>query len=361
MVVSKKKIAVLCNYELLPERVGGMDYFFWAFDKKCKENNIAVDWFFPNISAHGNYADLNIISSKKEDVAFFFTEFIQQNNSNYTEIITHFVEVCGPIFKKISKLSDAKIICVDHNPRPLEGYSIQIKIKKRLKGFLYSNHIYEFIAVSNYSKSQLIKEFGSKISNKLHVIPNGLAFEKFEKKTDYTFQNKFLIASHLRKDKGIQDVIEAVAELYQETKLEISVAVFGAGFYEEELKELCKKYGIASFFNFKGSVNNLNEIYKNYDYLIHPSHGETFCYSVVEALVCNLPVITTKNQGNVLGLIQENYNGFLFEECNVLQLKNILIQIISNKHQIDAFVNCNPELKQLTLGKMVENYYNLLN
>ena len=26
-----KRIAVLCNYELLPERVGGMDYFFWQF------------------------------------------------------------------------------------------------------------------------------------------------------------------------------------------------------------------------------------------------------------------------------------------------------------------------------------------
>ena len=57
-----KKIAVICNYQLLPERVGGMDYFFWRFDQKCKENNCAIDWFFPNKATHGDYNKLNIYS-----------------------------------------------------------------------------------------------------------------------------------------------------------------------------------------------------------------------------------------------------------------------------------------------------------
>ena len=38
--MESRKIAVLCNYELLPERVGGMDCFFWQFDEKCKEKII---------------------------------------------------------------------------------------------------------------------------------------------------------------------------------------------------------------------------------------------------------------------------------------------------------------------------------
>ena len=54
------KIALLCNYELLPERIGGMDYFFWSFDQRCKENGIQVDWFFPNKSGHEQYIDLAI-------------------------------------------------------------------------------------------------------------------------------------------------------------------------------------------------------------------------------------------------------------------------------------------------------------
>jgi hypothetical protein len=30
---------------IAPERVGGMDYFF--YNAKCKQNNVEVHWFFP--------------------------------------------------------------------------------------------------------------------------------------------------------------------------------------------------------------------------------------------------------------------------------------------------------------------------
>ena len=69
-----KKIAVLCNYQLLPERVGGMDYFFWLFDKKCKENNIQVDWFFPNMGSHEGYKNLAITSCNYENIEHFLEE-----------------------------------------------------------------------------------------------------------------------------------------------------------------------------------------------------------------------------------------------------------------------------------------------
>ena len=88
------KIALICNYQLLPGRVGGMDYFFWDFDKKCKENNISVDWFFPNESRHGGYVNLTIYSKVNISVENHFLSFIQNDNSDYTHIITHFVELC---------------------------------------------------------------------------------------------------------------------------------------------------------------------------------------------------------------------------------------------------------------------------
>ena len=75
-----QKIAVLCNYELFPERVGGMDYFFWLFDKKCKENGIQVDWFFPNQSNHGEYFNLTIYDSNYQNVENYFLDFCKANN-----------------------------------------------------------------------------------------------------------------------------------------------------------------------------------------------------------------------------------------------------------------------------------------
>lgn len=353
------KIAVVCNYQLLPERVGGMDYFFWDFDKKCKENGVEVDWFFPNSSKHGNYSELNIYSSGSNAENNFLT-FVKQINPQYSHVFTHFVELCTPFFYKIKKDSKAKVIAVDHNPRPLEGYTIKKRIIKKLKGILFSRYIDDFIAVSDYSKKNLLIDFGTHVEHKIKVIPNGLDLLQFKKKTNFSSNNKFIIASHLRKEKGIQDLIEAVNEIQNKNHFDFSIDIYGEGYYKEILKNMIDKFSLQNIFSFKGSVSNLNQIYCQYDYLIHPSHGETFCYSVLESLVCNLPVITTKNEGNVLGLVQENQNGFLFEVSKIDQLKEILLNILNQKLILEDNSVINDNLHSFSLYTMVENYFKII-
>ena len=352
-----KKIAILCNYELLPERVGGMDYFFWQFDATCKQNNVEVNWFFPNRSEHGEYGNLTIFDSNNQSVESFFLDFCFQNNPSYTHVITHFVELCTPFFYKIKRFSNAKIIAVDHNPRPISGYSVKKKIEKRLKGILFSRYIDLFVGVSIYSKNEVIKEFGKQIKKKSIVIFNGLKIEKFKKKTNFDFTNKFIVASHLRKDKGIQDLIFAVNNLEEQYKKNLIIDVYGNGYYEEVLKFMVTNFSLSNIFNFKGSVSNLNEIYCDYDFLVHPSHGETYCFSVIESLVSGLPVITTKNQGNVLGLIEENRNGFLFEVGKNDELTLILKKIILQEYYVTDFSTNNEKIEDLSLENMVENQF----
>lgn len=353
------KIAVICNYELLPERVGGMDCFFWSFDQKCKENDIEIDWFFPNSSSHGNYSELNIYSTGAS-VENGFLKFIEEKKPQYSHIITHFVELCTPFFYKINKISNSKIIAVDHNPRPLNGYSLKKRINKKIKGILFSRYIEIFIAVSDYCESELLKDFGNQIKDKIKVIPNGLDFSKFKKKTDFFSHKKFMTACHLRKEKGIQDLIVAVHELKKYQNFDFSIDIFGEGYYQKELNKMIEAFSLQSTFNFMGSVSDLNEIYCKYDYLIHPSHGETFCYTVLESLLCNLPVITTKKEGNVLGLVKENQNGFLFEVAQTDQLKSILEKILNQSHIIENKSVINDNLHTFSLTKMLENYLALV-
>ena len=359
-MTNQKKIAVLCNYKLLSERIGGMDYFFWMFDKKCKENNIQVHWFFPNTSTYGDYKYFNTKASNDKAIEPFFIEYLKQNQTIYTHIITHFIELCTPFFKEMKQVSNAKIIAVDHNPRPLNGYSLKKKITKRIKGILYAKYIDVFVGVSNYSSNQLIIEFGSQIKDKSIVIFNGLEIEKFKKKANFDSYNKFIIASHLRKDKGIQDVIDAVNKLRNQVDLNFIIDIYGEGYYEKYLKNKIEVLSLQKYFNFKGNVTNLHELYSNYDYLIHPSHGETFCYSVVESLLSNLPVITTNNQGNVLGLIKENSNGFLFNVADTNRLKDILKSILNQEIKIENGLQKEPYVTNLLLEKMVENHFKLL-
>ena len=354
-----KKIALLCNYQLLPERVGGMDYFFWEFDASCKRNNIQIDWFFSNKSDHGDYNKLTIYASGNQSLEAFFLDFSKKYEPNYTHIITHFVALCTPFFKRIKQLSTAEVIGVDHNPRPLNGYPLKKKFEKRLKGLLYSQYIDQFIGVSPFSVHAMIQDFGKQIKLRTKLVFNGLQQADFKQKTSFVTNNRFVVASHLRKEKGIQDLILAVKLLNDEVKFDFAIAIYGEGYYQVHLENRIKEYNLQDYFSFKGSVSNLKELYANYDYLIHPSHGETFGYAVLESLLSHLPVITTTNQGNILGLVQNNQNGFLFQEQDVEGLKTILQNILSSKVAItnNAFT---ADLSDLSLHKMVENHLQLL-
>ncbi len=356
MGITPKHIAIICNYELLESRVGGMDYFFWAFDKKCKENNIQADWFFPNQSAHGRYSDLKIYCSTTENVETNFLTFCKQNNPKYTYVITHFIELCTPFFKEVKHLFNPKIIAVDHNPRPINGYSFEKKLKKKIKGLLYSKYIDTFIGVSNYTTKELIKDFGFQIKRKTQIIHNGIALNDIlvRQKRNET-KPSFLTTSHLRESKGLQDLIQAVFLLPEAIKGEIVIDVYGDGPYKEPLEHLVASLALERCFNFKGSSSNLKSIYCNYDYMLQPTHMECFSLSILESLAANVPVITTNVGGNEEAIV-DCVNGYIFKAQDVNSLATILEEVYIGIKKID--LNTRSDIKKrFSLQQMVENYF----
>jgi len=359
MDIKLQKIAILCNYELLPERVGGMDYFFWEFDKKCKDNNIEIDWFFPNKSNHGNYLNLTIHSNEELNVENNFLTFYKKNKPEYTHVITHFIELCTPVFYKIKKISSVKIITIDHNPRPLNGYPLKKKINKRLKGILYSRYIDVFVGVSNYTVNEILKDFGCHLKSKTITIYNGVIIDSILARDKRVIAKpRFLVASHLRESKGIQDLIEAVNLLPIVSKNQIQIVIYGEGPYKQQLLDKIKKYSLQDCFNFMGSKPNLNEIFSQYDYMLQPTHMECFSLSILESLAANVPVITTNVGGNT-EVITSGENGYIFEardtKALALLLENIYLgnkKISGNTRELVA--------NSFSLPKMVENHFELL-
>jgi glycosyltransferase involved in cell wall biosynthesis len=331
-----KKIAVLCNYELLPERVGGMDYFFWQFDSKCKANDIQVDWFFPNQSDHGEYAALTIFDSRYESVENYFLSFCKTHKSEYTHIITHFIELCTPFFYKIKQFSEAKIIAVDHNPRPLSGYPLKKRIEKRIKGILFSRYISVFVGVSDYTVNEIIRDFGSVVKKKTLTIYNGVIFEDILQRIDRNILDPtFLTASHLRESKGIQDLIAAVALLPTAIQKEIKIDLYGDGPYKSILFEKMKHHNVTHCFTFMGSSPHLKTIFSNYDYMLQPTHMECFSLSILESLAANVPVITTNVGGNE-EVIVSGENGYIYKAKDVLALKDILEAVYLGHKKIET-------------------------
>ena len=354
-----KKIAVLCNYQLLPERVGGMDYFFWQFDSKCAANGIQVDWFFPNQSDHGEYATLTIFDSGHQSVENYFLSFCKTNETTYEHIITHFIELCTTFFYKIKQFSEAKIIAIDHNPRPIYGYPLKKRIEKRIKGILFSRYISVFVGVSDYTNAEIIRDFGSLVKKKTLTIYNGVVFEDILQRMDRNILHPtFLTASHLRESKGIQDLIAAVALLPSEIKKAIKIDLYGEGPYKSVLFEKMKQHDVVSCFTFMGSSPNLKALFSNYDYMLQPTHMECFSLSILESLAANVPVITTNVGGNEEVLV-DGENGYIYKAKDVLALKDILEDVYLGHKKIE--INTRTLVEQcFSMTKMVDHHLALI-
>lgn len=358
-MAKNKKIAVVCNYALNPNRIGGMDRFYVAYDAKAKQLGYELDWYFLDYEPFDFYSSLTIFSANHQNMESFFLEKVHQENLQYDILVTHFLALCTSFFKKAKGAGIRQIIAVDHNPRPLEGFPFSKILKNKIKGVLYSQYIDQFIGVSEYTRKQILKDYGFFLDKKTTVIYNGIDTSVFVKRTQEN-KNKFILTSHLRESKGIQDLLKALSLLESSIIDQMQIDIYGEGPYEAELRKSTSEFNLSGIVNYKGNSSILNKLYSEYAFLIQPSHGETFCYSIIESLACKVPVVTTLEAGNVLSVIEENTNGFLFNAGNYQQLATILKNIVLGNLKIERDVSIQIE-KDFNLERMVNEHIQLLN
>ncbi len=351
---SDKTIAIICNYQLNPNRIGGMDRFFVAYDKSCKELGYKLTWFFSGGEKYLFYKGLDLHICEKE----LKSEFLEFHKMNiYTIVISHFIELCTPFFKTIKSIDSPFTIAVDHNPRPLGGVPFKKRIKNKIKGNLYSKYIDLFIGVSQYTSNCILSDFGKHLSPKTKVVYNGIETEVYLKREAGNF-GKFVVASHLRTSKGIQDLIAAVSLLSSEAKNQTKIDVFGEGPMENELKALVRSLELENIFNFKGSSSDLPKLFKNYSFLLQPTYMECFSLSILESLASNVPVITTPVGGNEEVVIN-GVNGFIYPAKDVVKLSGLLEEILNRSREIEK--NTFSEIEEnFNLSRMVNEHIALL-
>lgn len=357
-MTKSKKIAVVCNYALNPNRIGGMDRFYVEYDKKAKALGYKIDWYFLHYDPFDFYSELTIFSANNKNVEAFFLEKINQENLQYDILVTHFLALCTSFYQKAKATGIQQTIVVDHNPRPLEGFPLSKIIKNKIKGILYSKYINQFVGVSKYTRKHILKDYGFFLDKKTSVIYNGIDTSVFVKRVNEN-KNKFVVSSHLRHSKGIQDLIKAISVLDENIKNQIQIDIYGEGPYERELLEMTKANNLEKTIHFKGGSSQLNELLSNYSYLLQPTYMECFSLSILESLSANVPVITTPVGGN-LEIIQHHQNGFIFEPKDYLALSKILKNIVLGNLKIEKEVSIQIE-KDFSLDKMVNNHIQLLN
>ncbi|MCH3881947.1 MULTISPECIES: glycosyltransferase [Tenacibaculum] len=332
------KIAIICNYVLKPNRIGGMDRFYKLFNKKCLEVNHQVDWYFSHYEEFNFYQGLSIISSEGTSVEQKFIDSSKEKNINYDVIITHFTQLCTKYYKQFKELHpNSYTIAVDHNARPLKGYSLKKSIKKRIDGLLYSKYINQFIGVSKYTFHHILKDYGKNLKQKTQVIYNGIDTTVFKKK-DKDLAHNFIVVAHLTYNKGIQDLLKALSLIDKNLLKNTQIDIYGEGPFEHQLKTLTNDFQLESIVNFKGSSSELNILFANYSYMIQPTYMECFSLSILESLSANVPVIATTVGGN-LEVLKDQVNSYIFKPKDYTKLASILTAILSGKEKITIDVS----------------------
>lgn len=356
-------ILVVCDYKILPNRVGGMDRFFKLFDLKNKELGNTITWIFSDIESHKFYDELDLISAKNQGVLKCAAAYLSSANEKVDVLITHFVTQYSNHFKNFKvnhKIN--KIICVDHNPRPLEGFPLKKRIKKRIKGILFHKYIDKIIGVSKYTSNHSIKDFGKLTEKNTQTVYNGIDTSVFKNKKTLNVKSdiiNFVVVSHLRHSKGIQDLLKALSNLSETEMQHIKVDIFGGGPYEDELKKLNVDFKLEKNVFFKGSSPKLHLSLYKYDYMLQPTYMECFSLSILESLLSNVPVITTTVGGNP-EVIRNGENGWLFEAKDVNALTSIIKKIVSSEYVIQN--NIFEEIEEkYNIELMVANHTKLLN
>jgi len=144
------------------------------------------------------------------------------------------------------------------------------------------------IAVSNYEKKLLLKEFGFD-EGKVRLIPNGVNLVEFTTKEAPKKTKRILYVGRLQEYKGVQCIIQALPLLDDSFTLEI----VGWGTYEMELMRLADKLGLNRRVRFNHYLprSELLKMYSQAQVLVLLSQQEAFSIVVAEALASKTPCV----------------------------------------------------------------------
>ena len=163
-----------------------------------------------------------------------------------------------------------------------------------------------FLVGSSFVKKSL--EYSGVKSEQIYICPYGVDTSKFYRKAlkirTESEPIRFVFVGGTKQLKGLSYMLQAFQKI-DHTKA--TFTIIGADNLYEKLKE---KY--AKDVNFAGMIlhDKMPEVLQDYDVMVFPSLGEGFSLSMVEAMACGLPVISSTNTG-ANDFIENSKNGFI--------------------------------------------------
>ena len=154
------------------------------------------------------------------------------------------------------------------------------------------------------------------------------------------------------------------AKIILQQRSNIKFFIIGDGELKQELTAYTGKLEISDNVFFTGWIKNSAKIYSDLDIVALTSKNEGTPVTLIEAVVCQKPVVATK-VGGVIDIIQDKKNGLLVEPNNAEKFAQAIINIIDNPGIFSKSVTKNSLQMQQNYGQKrlindIENLYRKL-
>jgi L-malate glycosyltransferase len=189
--------------------------------------------------------------------------------------------------------------------------------------------------VSESLKRDTLDSF--KIERPIVVIPNFVDLNRFKRQEKQHFKNaicthneKLLVhTSNFRKVKRIQDVIQVFYKVRQE--IPAKLLLVGDGPERNAMEELCRELGCWEDVRFLGKIDAVEEVLSLADLFIMPSEKESFGLAALEAMACEVPVVSS-NTGGIPELNIHGVSGFNSEVGDVEDMAKNALFILKDEN-----------------------------
>jgi glycogen(starch) synthase len=133
------------------------------------------------------------------------------------------------------------------------------------------------------------------ITAPVSVIHNGIDCDTFVPAANAADRNQILFVGRLKAAKGVRELLDAFALLAEDLP-NVTLRFVGEGPLRDELEETATEYGLTDRVTFAGRVPNeeLPKTYAESAVFALPSEVEGFPRTVLEAMACGTPVVTSE-------------------------------------------------------------------
>lgn len=194
--------------------------------------------------------------------------------------------------------------------------------------------------VSEDLKKDTLSQF--QIHRPIHVIPNFIDFSKFAKRDKEHFkkaiapngESLIVHTGNFRKVKRVEDVVQTFNLIQQSVPAKL--LLIGDGPERFNIETLCRELGLQNQVSFLGKQDAIDEILSVSDLFLLPSQNESFGLAALEAMACELPVISS-NAGGIPELNLDGVTGFTLPVGDVQGMASRALELLKNPEKMAQF------------------------